>query len=202
MAPSSTPFLPPGHLPHAQPRPIPIPSQSATAPRLQLEGQPPFTLSGQPGNGSYFSVSCSANSPTKTSPTRRPECRQPAERNLANSPNEIKLGGTALIDKGAPSLSARAAKLDPAKLPAPAFLMVLVADGDIAYRRPDGIIVCPQLSPGISWRFWWPPGNHTPATGFVPSVHAGAIGALDNPFFRLRPGNLLRTMDAVEKCQP
>ncbi len=115
---------------------------------------------------------------------------------------EIKLGGAALIDEGARSLSALAAKFAPAKLPAPSFLMVLVADGDIAYRRPDGIIVCPQLSPGISWRFWWPPGNHTPVTGFVPSVHAGAIGALDNPFFRLRPGNLLRTMDAVEKCQP
>ena len=37
----------------------------------QHSDQPPFTLSGQPGNGSYFSVSCSANSPTKTPPTRR-----------------------------------------------------------------------------------------------------------------------------------
>ena len=56
---------------------------------------------------------------------------------------EIKLGGAALIDKGARSLSALASKLDPSKLPPPSFLMVLVADGDIAYRRPDGIIVCP-----------------------------------------------------------
>lgn len=56
---------------------------------------------------------------------------------------EIKLGGAVLIDKGARSLSALASKLDPAKLPAPSFLLVLVADGDIAYRRPDGIIVCP-----------------------------------------------------------
>lgn len=56
---------------------------------------------------------------------------------------EIKLGGAALIEKGVRSLSALATKLDPSKLPAPSFLMVLVADGDIAYRRPDGVIVCP-----------------------------------------------------------
>lgn len=56
---------------------------------------------------------------------------------------EIKLGGAALIEKGARSLLALAAKLDPDKLPRPSFLLVLVADGDIAYRRPDGIIVCP-----------------------------------------------------------
>lgn len=53
------------------------------------------------------------------------------------------MGGAALIDKGGRSLSSLAAKLAPAKLPAPSFLLVLVADGDIAYRRPDGIIVCP-----------------------------------------------------------
>ena len=56
---------------------------------------------------------------------------------------EIKLGGAPLIEKGARSLTALSAKLDPAKLPSPSFLMVLVADGDIAYRRPDGITVCP-----------------------------------------------------------
>lgn len=56
---------------------------------------------------------------------------------------EIKLGGATLIEKGARSLLALAAKLDPAKLSRPSFLIVLVADGDIAYRRPDGIIVCP-----------------------------------------------------------
>ena len=31
----------------------------------------------------------------------------------------------------------------PAELPEASFLMVLVADGNLAYRRPDGIIVCP-----------------------------------------------------------
>lgn len=36
-----------------------------------------------------------------------------------------------------------AAKLAPSTLPTPSFLMLLVADGNIAYRRPDGIIVCP-----------------------------------------------------------
>jgi hypothetical protein len=56
---------------------------------------------------------------------------------------EIKLGGSVLVEKGARSLAALAAKLDTGKMPPPSFLMVLVADGDIAYRRPDGVIVCP-----------------------------------------------------------
>lgn len=43
-------------------------------------------------------------------------------------------------------------KPTPAKLPKPSFLMVFVAGGDIAYRRPDGIIVCPlsALKPAVS----------------------------------------------------
>ena len=91
VAPSFIPFLPSGHdsVPMHSLALSPCPSQSATAPRLLLEGLPPFTLFGQPGNGSYFFVSCTANSPTKTPPTRRSKPRQLAERNVANPPNEI-----------------------------------------------------------------------------------------------------------------
>lgn len=34
-------------------------------------------------------------------------------------------------------------KLDLERMKAPSFLMVLTAVGDYAYRRKDGIIVCP-----------------------------------------------------------
>ena len=56
---------------------------------------------------------------------------------------EVKLGGTALIEEGAKSLNALYAKLDTSKTRTPSFRMVLVADGDFAYRRKDGVIVCP-----------------------------------------------------------
>lgn len=56
---------------------------------------------------------------------------------------EVKLGGTALIEGGAKSLNALYAKLDTSKTRTPSFRMVLVADGDFAYRRKDGVIVCP-----------------------------------------------------------
>ncbi len=75
-----------------------------------------------------FFVSCPANSPTKTPPTRRPKSSWALPH---------------LIDKGVPLLSVLVSKLDPAKLPVSSFLMVLVADGEIAYRLPDDIIVCP-----------------------------------------------------------
>jgi len=54
---------------------------------------------------------------------------------------EIKLGGEALVEKGVATLNALSQKLATAK-PA-AFKMVLVGDGDFAYRRKDGIVVCP-----------------------------------------------------------
>ena len=56
---------------------------------------------------------------------------------------EVKLGGDTLIDKGAASLLAVATRIDTTRMPAPSFCMVLVADGDFAYRRKDGVIVCP-----------------------------------------------------------
>jgi len=56
---------------------------------------------------------------------------------------EVKLGGGALIDAAAKTLKTLSDKLDTARTKAPAFCMVLVADGDFAYRREDGVIVCP-----------------------------------------------------------
>ena len=57
---------------------------------------------------------------------------------------EIKTGGDALIAKGVASLTALASKIDTTRMPPPSFRMVVVAEGDIAYRRPeDGILVCP-----------------------------------------------------------
>ena len=56
---------------------------------------------------------------------------------------EVKLGGDALIEGGAASLNALYGKLDTSKTRTPAFRMVVVADGDFAYRRKDGVIVCP-----------------------------------------------------------
>lgn len=57
---------------------------------------------------------------------------------------EIKLGGEALIAKGAEVLGRLAAKIDPDRMRPPAFKMVLTAVGDYVYRREDdGVIVCP-----------------------------------------------------------
>ena len=56
---------------------------------------------------------------------------------------EVKLGGDALIEKGAASLLAVADKIDVTRMKKPSFMMVLVADGDFAYLRKDGVIVCP-----------------------------------------------------------
>lgn len=56
---------------------------------------------------------------------------------------EIKLGGNEAIEHGAATLQALAKKLDPKKMPAPSFLMVLVGVGPFAYRRKDGVFVVP-----------------------------------------------------------
>ena len=56
---------------------------------------------------------------------------------------EIKTGGDALVGKGVKTLDALAAKIDTTRMPPPSFRMVLVAHGDFAYRRDDGIVVCP-----------------------------------------------------------
>ena len=56
---------------------------------------------------------------------------------------EIKLGGKELIEKGVKSLKKLAERIDHAKNKSPSFLMVLTAVGGFAYRRDDGVIVCP-----------------------------------------------------------
>jgi len=56
---------------------------------------------------------------------------------------EIKLGGKELVEKGASSLKKLSSKLDTSKMRKPSFLMVLTAVGDVAYRREDGVVVCP-----------------------------------------------------------
>ena len=56
---------------------------------------------------------------------------------------EIKLGGEKLIEKGAASLNRLAEKIDTTSTRAPSFKMVLTAAGDVAYRRKDGVTVCP-----------------------------------------------------------
>ena len=57
--------------------------------------------------------------------------------------SEIKLGGETLISAGEGTLLRLAAKIDTTKMRPPAFLMVIVASGEYAYTRPDGVIVAP-----------------------------------------------------------
>ncbi len=56
---------------------------------------------------------------------------------------EIKLGGEEAIGKGAATLGKLAGKIDVGRMKSPSFKMVLTAVGDFAYRRDDGVIVCP-----------------------------------------------------------
>ena len=56
---------------------------------------------------------------------------------------EIKLGGGTLIEEGAATLNALSGIIDTSRQERVAFKMVLTATGDMAYRRPDGVIVCP-----------------------------------------------------------
>ena len=56
---------------------------------------------------------------------------------------EVKLGGDKLIAEGAPNLNRLAQKIDTTKMKQPAFMMVLTATGDYAYRREDGVLVVP-----------------------------------------------------------
>ena len=56
---------------------------------------------------------------------------------------EIKLGGDQLLEQGAVTLKALAAKIDTDKMKAPSFLMVLTTTGKFAYRRADGVYVVP-----------------------------------------------------------
>lgn len=56
---------------------------------------------------------------------------------------EVKLGGETLIASGAESLLKLARKIDVTKMRNPSFLMVLVAHGEYAYCRSDGVLVVP-----------------------------------------------------------
>ncbi len=56
---------------------------------------------------------------------------------------EIKLGGDQLINEGAKSLLALSNKIDTSKMKEPAFMMVLTATGNYAFRREDGVYVVP-----------------------------------------------------------
>ncbi len=56
---------------------------------------------------------------------------------------EIKLGGDRLIEEGATSLKKLKDRIDTTKMPEPSFLMVMTAVGDMAYTRPDNVIVVP-----------------------------------------------------------
>lgn len=56
---------------------------------------------------------------------------------------EIKLGGENLINEGAENLKKVCSKLDTDKMNAPAFLMILTATGNYAYKREDRIYVVP-----------------------------------------------------------
>ena len=51
--------------------------------------------------------------------------------------------GLVEIEKGAATLKKLAERIDTAKMRSPAFMMVLTATGEHAYRRDDGVVVCP-----------------------------------------------------------
>lgn len=57
---------------------------------------------------------------------------------------EIKLGGAPAIKEGAETLLELSEKIDTERMNRPSFLMVLTANGDYAYKRPDdGVLVVP-----------------------------------------------------------
>ncbi len=59
----------------------------------------------------------------------------------------VKLGGERLVEEGVKTLEALSAKIDSTRMKSPSFRMVVVANGDYAYRRKDaGVIVCPISS--------------------------------------------------------
>ena len=56
---------------------------------------------------------------------------------------EVKLGGDKLINEGAENLKSMYSKIDTEKMKNPAFLMVLTATCNYAYKREDGVYVVP-----------------------------------------------------------
>ena len=62
---------------------------------------------------------------------------------------EVKLGGESLVESGAKTLKALAAKIDTDKMEAPSFMMVLTGVGKYAYTRDDGVVVVPIAALGV-----------------------------------------------------
>ena len=62
---------------------------------------------------------------------------------------EVKLGGESLVESGAKTLKALAAKIDTDKMEAPSFRMVLTGVGKYAYTRDDGVVVVPIAALGV-----------------------------------------------------
>ena len=63
---------------------------------------------------------------------------------------EIKLGGKTQIEEGAAKMASIVKRLSPDKMRKPSFCMVLVANGEYAYRRKeDDVIVCPITLLGV-----------------------------------------------------
>ena len=56
---------------------------------------------------------------------------------------EVKLGGEALIREGQSKLRALAGEIDTKRMREPSFRMIIVAEGDCAYKTDDGTLVCP-----------------------------------------------------------
>ena len=62
---------------------------------------------------------------------------------------EVKLGGDSLIESGAKTLKALAAKIDTDQMDSPSFMMVLTGVGKYAYTREDGVVVVPIAALGV-----------------------------------------------------
>lgn len=56
---------------------------------------------------------------------------------------EIKLGGDRLISEGVVTLNKLSSNIDTSKMKSPAFKMVLIGVGEMAYKRSDGIYIVP-----------------------------------------------------------
>lgn len=70
-------------------------------------------------------------------------------RNGAYGLVEIKTGGKSLIAEGKATLKALSDKIDTTRMSKPMFRMILVANGEFAYKDSDGDIICPITCLGV-----------------------------------------------------
>ena len=56
---------------------------------------------------------------------------------------EVKLGGDALIREGQGKLNRLVGEIDTKRMKEPSFRMIVVAEGDFAYKMDDGTLICP-----------------------------------------------------------